>query len=226
MEYRMSVALYWDIDGTLLNTGGLGAPILESAFEKIAGLKSLINKKSMSGMTDYEIIEELANNVDLKISDTQIEKIIGLYTERIKPLYESNPPKVYQNTLQALKYSEQDPQIFNFIASGNCKVGGLVKLKAANLASFFPSECCFFSNLNNKTRMQILAEVKRHSLGFDSAIVIGDSPRDIVCAQKNGLSVLALDSGQHNSSELRSFKPDFLLSNPWDVSDFLRCILS
>lgn len=222
----MSVALYWDIDGTLLNTGGIGAPILESAFEKIVGLKSLIDKKSMSGMTDYEIIEELANNVDMKINDTQIEEVIVLYTERIKPLYESNPPKVHQNTLLALKYSERDPQIFNFIASGNCRVGGLVKLKAANLLSFFPSEYCFFSSLNNKTRLQILAEVKMHSLDFDNAIVIGDSPRDIVCAQKNRLPVLALDSGQHNSSELKSFKPDFLLSNPWDTSDFLGCIRS
>jgi phosphoglycolate phosphatase-like HAD superfamily hydrolase len=222
----MSIALYWDIDGTLLNTGGLGAPILESAFEKITGFKSLINKKSMSGMTDYEIVEELANKVDVQISDTQIEKILVLYTERIKLIYESNPPKVFQNTLLALKYLEQDPQIFNFLASGNCKVGGLIKLEAANLSSFFPSEFCFFSSLKNKTRMQILAEVKMHSLGFDSAIVVGDSPRDIVCAKKNGLSVLALDSGQHNSSELRSFEPDFLLSNPWDIADFLQYILS
>lgn len=220
----MSVALYWDIDGTLLDTGGIGAPILESAFEKITGFKCLINKKLMSGMTDYEIIEELAKNIGLKISDSQMEDTINLYTDTIKPLFNSTPPQVFQNTLMALQYSDQNSQIFNFIASGNCKVGGLIKLEAANLSSFFSSEFNFFSSLKNKSRMQIIAQAKLHSMGFDRAIVIGDSPRDIVCAQKNGLSVLALDSGRHSSSELKRFKPDFLLSNPWCLSEFLNCI--
>jgi hypothetical protein len=72
----MRTAIFWDIDGTLVNTGGIGAPILESAVEEITHRKSLIDKKLMSGFTDYEIVRQLSENSSTVISKKDIEKVI------------------------------------------------------------------------------------------------------------------------------------------------------
>jgi len=220
----MRTAVFWDIDGTLVNTGGIGAPILESAVEEITRRKSLIDKKLMSGFTDYEIVRQLSENSSTVISKKDIEKVLHIYIDKIKDLYQLKPPRVNRNIKRVLENLELNSNVSNFIASGNCKEGGSIKLSNAGIDSFFSLDQSFYANLERQTRMEIISDVKKFSNNYDKSFIIGDSPKDIICANEYDLPVIAIDSGQHSANELKQFKPTFLLSGLWSFDDLLKIL--
>jgi phosphoglycolate phosphatase-like HAD superfamily hydrolase len=56
------------------------------------------------------------------------------------------------------------------------------------------------------------------------ALLIGDSDRDILSAQKNNLKVLAVATGHHRVEELRSLNPDYTLDFNWTAQEFFEII--
>ena len=55
-------------------------------------------------------------------------------------------------------------------------------------------------------------------------LLIGDSDRDILSAQKNNLKVLAVATGHHTIEELGRLNPDYLLDSDWSAQEFLEII--
>jgi phosphoglycolate phosphatase-like HAD superfamily hydrolase len=55
-------------------------------------------------------------------------------------------------------------------------------------------------------------------------LLIGDSDRDILSAQKNKLKVLAVATGHHDIEELRRLNPNYLLGSDWSAQEFLEII--
>jgi len=59
----------WDIDGTLLVTGGAGAVAWQRAFEERWGVEANIEEHTQPGMTETSLVPELAVHAGLTFDE-------------------------------------------------------------------------------------------------------------------------------------------------------------
>ena len=75
------IALIWDIDGTLLNTGGVGIIPFEMAVKTETGLFARLDRKRFSGFTDFLIAKTMLESMDYPIRTTEVlERMLVTYT--------------------------------------------------------------------------------------------------------------------------------------------------
>lgn len=217
------INLIWDIDGTLLNTKGLGATPFCEAFTDHTGKPAIINKKKLSGFTDFEIALSLMRDAGIKEDIFLAENILNSFADKLEKILAKNPPELLGDIQNTLEFTESSGDFANSIGTGNFMPGAIVKLKSAGIYDYFQNSKFHVASSvlwNRDDIIQSAAEASPDSLN----LVIGDSPRDISSARFSDLSVLAVASGQHTFEELSTLKPDFILQKAWSLDDFINVI--
>ena len=77
-----SVVVLWDIDGTLLSTGGAGVPALMDSFRDILGVEIQFDRLKHSGLTDFQIIYSLITkftNLESEKAKAEIPRLLEQY---------------------------------------------------------------------------------------------------------------------------------------------------
>ncbi len=215
-------ALLFDIDGTLLNSHGLGRKAFESAIEEALGIPADLSGIDWFGRTDHDILSKF---FELKgIKDNRAEKmrtVFSIFIKRFEDFAGQNPagftllPGV-KSLLESLKGSCLG------LVTGNVMEAAYVKLKMAGIADYFPYGVGGFGNEAGDRCSLLPIAVDRmkgyYKVGkFDKVYIIGDSPRDIECAHANGALCLAVATGKMKPAELGSYRPDFLFENFNDI---------
>jgi phosphoglycolate phosphatase len=68
--------LLWDVDGTLVKTGGLGAAVFDVALERVLGVRPEVRVR-MSGKTDPQIVREYLSDMGVEDTPDLIEAVLG-----------------------------------------------------------------------------------------------------------------------------------------------------
>ena len=216
--------LFWDIDGTLLRTNGAAAKPFAFAASELIGEEIVIDRKQMSGLTDYEIAKKLLESSNKKIDLKNISRMLDVYCELLpQSLKVGNVEKVgkINETLEMLSGIKT---IKISIGTGNCLSGLNVKLSHVELLHFFDLDDIFYASEINWSR-ELIMEQAFKSLDLDQVgIVIGDSPRDIEVAKKSKLKVVAVTSGAHTKNELMAHGPDAILDSGWGLKELLNVL--
>lgn len=222
---ELSTVLIWDIDGTLLTTHGRGFPSLVRAVKETLGFINLSeNYSNTHGLTDLDVIKNLSKLEDKLPSRQEISAILKLYEKYIEVEFTRNPPLVLPSIIDTLKSMKIAAKYEIAIGTGNSINGARIKLRAANLISFFHGSAFYCSSIQNSTRIDILRNAKK-SIGDNKiGIVIGDTPIDIQSAFAVGLKCIAIESGAFSSVELERFKPDALLKRHWASEELFSSI--
>jgi len=191
---KFTANLLWDIDGTLLNTNGIGLKYLSDATCEFTGVELENCHDNNHGLTDFEIVMRCLSNVEFSdaIKIEVVNKVIESYIER----YEQAP-----NITSIQSYPIFNSEFFetlvshgigNYILTGNCYKGALLKLRQTNLDRFFDLENSFFSNKNEWRREKIM-EKALASLDIKKTLVIGDTFRDYSLAKFFGMKSVLLN---------------------------------
>ena len=216
--------LFWDIDGTLLRTNGAAAKPFAFAASELIGKEITIDRKQMSGLTDYEIAKKLLESSNKKIDLKKISRMLDVYCELLpQSLKVGNVEKVgkINETLEMLSGIKT---IKISLGTGNCLSGLNVKLSHVELLHFFDLDDIFYASEINWSR-ELIMEQAFKSLDLDQVgIVIGDSPRDIEVAKKSKLKVVAVTSGAHTKNELMAHGPDAILDSGWGLKELLNVL--
>ena len=216
--------LFWDIDGTLLRTNGAAAKPFAFAASELIGKEIIIDRKQMSGLTDYEIAKKLLESSNKKIDLKNISRMLDVYCELLpESLKVGNVEKVgkISETLEMLSGIKT---IKISIGTGNCLSGLNVKLSHVELLHFFDLDDIFYASEINWSR-ELIMEQAFKSLDLNQVgIVIGDSPRDIEVAKKSNLKVVAVTSGAHTRNELIVHGPDAILDSNWGLNELLNVL--
>ena len=224
-EYKSTnFKLFWDIDGTLLRTNGAAAKPFAFAASELIGKEIIIDRKQMSGLTDYEIAKKLLESSNKKIDLKKISRMLDVYCELLpQSLKVGNVEKVgkINETLEMLSGIKT---IKISIGTGNCLSGLNVKLSHVELLHFFDLDDIFYASEINWSR-ELIMEQAFKSLDLNQVgIVIGDSPRDIEVAKKSNLKVVAVTSGAHTRNELIVHGPDAILDSNWGLNELLNVL--
>lgn len=199
---------FWDIDGTLLTTSGVGLGPLMRAISKYFPNSRNLTRQECSGKTDFEIVRTLVGEENWQ-QQSLVELIIKEYNLGLSLALDKNPALGLGGVEECLLYLKSQEKATSYIVSGNNQYGAELKLRSSKLDHFFPAINRFTSSYNSFNRVLILNKAIKSTSNTPS-LVIGDSPNDILAARKHSLKVLAVATGLHDSKELSLFEPDFL----------------
>ena len=216
------IALLWDIDGTLLNTKGVAAKQLVSSVKVITGKEVSISPGQYSGFTDYEIALDLLQRAGLAPKIETADEILTHYGLRLRNQLLEDPPLLLADIQKVFEETARLPNIQHFVGTGNSRLGAISKIAASGLEKHFSHGSYFISTPRKISRDSVI-QAAAESIDFPT-LLIGDSDRDILSAQKNNLKVLAVATGHHTIEELRELNPDYLLDTDWIVKEFLAII--
>ena len=218
------VRIFWDIDGTLIRTNGAAALPFKNAIMNFLGSAIEFDRKKLSGFTDYEIIQSVFADLNKVIEISEIDEILSEYSSNLPVNLELGKAKQINEIFEVLLELENSNEYENAIATGNCYLGALTKLKHVELINFFKPELLFHASPQNTSRNEIIAFAKMSLTAGQVGIIVGDSPKDIASAQKNDLKVLAVATGMHSEEELRQIQKFNVVKENWQKNELLEAI--
>lgn len=218
------IRLFWDIDGTLLLTHGAAARPFAKAVSEYAGKVIEIDRKKLSGYTDYEIVQVLLNSVDIEVSFSEITQILDAYTNELLTNLKGSSTSAVGNIKEILTKIKSVQNFELAIGTGNLYTGAKIKLSHVGLWDFFENKYIFCATESRWNRDLVIKGAKQSLARNQVGIIIGDSPKDIISAHNAGLAVIAVATGSHSSAELLDFNPDCLLDKDWNYEELLNKI--
>lgn len=204
--------LLFDVDQTLISTGGAGIRALNRAFQKLYSVENAMEGVLPHGKTDPGIIREILHNHPIpSLSDgfpTDMTAILDSYLEFLDNEIDSTPSyKILPGIEGILNSLARRSDIAIGLATGNIEAGARIKLERGNLNRYFPFGG-FGSDSENRTELvRQGAEKAAAYLGRmpDAAdvFVIGDTPRDIFAGREAGFLTVGVATGKYSQAELK-----------------------
>ena len=204
--------ILWDIDGTLIESKSSKTDKHFRAFQLVTGGNENLNKDT-AGMTDLQILFELLNSNNLKITNKIKVEFLMKINELTELGLSKEPSKLNPGVELMIDKTFKNGWI-NGLLTGNTPQRARMKLQNLNVFTKINFNYGYFGD-NAKNRFVLLDNClsKINNLNETKIIVVGDTPLDIRTAQSRNLPVVALATGNYDVHELDKFKPTLLLSN-------------
>lgn len=220
--------LLWDIDHTLVWTGGAGERALVSAAKEVC-LKSLdLDEIQYSGRTDRWIAQTIIEHFKQEATETKQEAFQEAYLSNLALELPNSPARVLDGVVEILDTVAADENTCQALLTGNLERGAELKLGHLNLWDYFRFGS-FAEASQNRNELSVhalaLAE-KTLSTTFDlnKVFVIGDTPYDIECGKVIGAQTIAVATGTHSYELLAEHAPDHLFKSLADTAAFLKIV--
>ncbi len=201
-------AILFDIDGTLLITGGAGAASWRMAFDELYGIPADIGKFTDTGMTDPDVGRQTFEAVLHRRPDRK--EFARLLERRLHYLHqtvsESGEYRVLAGVPELLSRLIDDGYLLGLV-TGNLEAAAHIKLHRARLNRYF-SFGGYGSDATDRGELTRIA-LRRGALVYgepisaDQAMVVGDTPHDVAGAHAAGMACLGVASHHFGVQELR-----------------------
>jgi phosphoglycolate phosphatase-like HAD superfamily hydrolase len=221
----MNVYLF-DIDGTLIVSGGAGKAAMEGALLGEFGIPRVIGDVPFSGRTDRAIGQDLLSMHGLDETVPNWERLRAAYLARLPGCLAGHQGRVLPGIAALLERLADQPRAAVGLLTGNIREGARLKLGHYRLFHHFAFGGFGDHHLcRDDVAREALTAVHVHLNGsgaVDQIWVIGDTPLDIQCARAIEARVVAVATGWHSLEELAAEKPDLLLTDLSDPEPLLR----
>jgi phosphoglycolate phosphatase-like HAD superfamily hydrolase len=201
------VTLYlFDIDGTLLLSGGAGKRALERVFLEQFGLPNAMEGIRPNGMTDPRIVAAMFAKLGRLPSARETETVLAAYHSILpEEVAASAGFRLMPGAREVVEqlHGRSAPLA---LATGNTHDGARIKLERGGLWQFFPTGGFGSDSADRAALVGIAIERAARAYGRAFApaevLVIGDTPLDVAAAQAVGARVVAIATGGHSTDEL------------------------
>jgi len=212
-----AVLVLFDVDETLVHTGGAGARSWKRAFEALYDIPADIGAHTSAGETDPEVAGETFRGVlDRDPTPDELGRLYARYLLSLaEEIWTSKEYKVLpgaEKTLSALG----EAGVMLGLVSGAMEGAARTKLMPANLNRFFVFGA-YGSDSPDRAELTELAIKKgtrlHAKLTAAQVMVVGDTPRDISAAQAAGAVSVGVATGHYSTAELASAGADHVLGS-------------
>jgi phosphoglycolate phosphatase-like HAD superfamily hydrolase len=206
--------LLFDVDQTLISTGGAGIRALNRAFQKLYSVENAMDGILPHGKTDPGIIREILSSHPIPASNdgtdgfpTSMAAILDSYLEFLDSEIDSTSSyKILPGIEGILNSLAGRSDIAIGLATGNVEPGARIKLERGNLNRYFPFGG-FGSDSENRTELvrqgaERAAVYLGHRPAAEDVFVIGDTPRDIFAGREAGFLTVGVATGKYSKAEL------------------------
>jgi phosphoglycolate phosphatase-like HAD superfamily hydrolase len=220
------IALFWDIDGTLLTTGKAGVPAWEMAVREIVERDFELASFRVAGLTDYQIAVRTFEMLDVDADETTIKRMVARYEELLPTELPKKHGYVMPNVREILERMQRESDVHLYLLTGNTPGGARAKLTHYDLFKYFEGGA-FAEDTGDRASIAARALALAHAnspVGDDSAFVIGDTPHDIDCANAIGARTIAVATGGYSRAELKKYRPWRVFDELPPADEFARLI--
>lgn len=222
--------LLFDIDLTLINSGGTGRQAMSAAFERVFGKKNGLKNVNLAGRTDPQILKDALARKGLSWSLDREHQFKQVYFESLKiEIEKPNPRKQIQPGIsEILNILSTRNDITLGLLTGNWRKGAMIKLGYFNLIHFFKIGAFADDSENREELPQFAVQRLKEKFGMSilpqSVFVIGDTPLDVACAKPFRAKSVAVATGFFSYEELEAENPDYIFQNLSDYEKFLKIL--
>jgi phosphoglycolate phosphatase-like HAD superfamily hydrolase len=208
--------LLFDIDGTLVSTGGAGAAAWKRAFEELHGIPADIGQFTDAGMTDPDVGARTFEAVlHRKPLAHELAQLVQRRLEHLpEAVAESDRYRVLPGVPERLRQLSRDGHLLGLI-TGNGDGAAHIKLQRADLNRWFSFGAYAVAGAERADIVREAVARGEAMLGEDvpnsEVFVIGDTPLDIDAAHDAGCSAIAVATGHYDAAALRDAGADHVL---------------
>ncbi len=217
--------LLFDIDGTLVDSGGAGVRSLNLAFEEMFSVREAFRTIGMAGKTDPQIIREALLSHGIGRTNGIIPEFYRSYVSHLKEEIGNGKGHVKPGIKEALEILRSREEFVLGLLTGNIGEGAAIKLGHFGLLSYFVTGA-FGDDAEDRNSLLPIAVKKLSCLksvrvSFSDCVVIGDTPRDVDCAKPYGAFSVAVATGPYSRASLSAAGADIVFE---DLSDTGRLL--
>ncbi len=218
----------FDLDGTLVSTGGAGTRALTKAFREMFGVEDVSHKIKFAGKTDFAIFRELGRLVLAReFEKSDLEKIASVYLGHLeREMTVPGGRGAFKGVREFVEHlSRRDDAVLS-LGTGNLERGARLKLHPHGLNDFFP-DGGFGSDAEDRAELLRVGHRRASAragtdIPPDQVFVIGDTILDIAAARRAGFRVAAVATGGGTYEQLAAASPDFLMETLLEGFDWLK----
>ena len=222
--------ILFDIDGTLL-WGGPAKHAFVDAMRETYGTPGDFETVSFAGKTDPQIARELLAGVGVaheKI-DEGLQDLWDRYLAYLEARLPESPVTVLPGVPELLDALSAYDDVGVGLLTGNIAGGAQLKLDSGGLWGRF-SFGSYGSDHEQRDELPAIAVGRARGLWGDvvsaeSAIVVGDTPRDVACGKAGGTRTLAVATGSFSVSALQASGPDHVIADLSDTDRVLELLV-
>ncbi len=225
--------LLWDIDGTLVRVGEIGATAFDRAVELGTGAKPTA-RPVMSGKTDPQIVAEYLELLELADVHRHVPVVLEHLERELAAAEDEvrSHGRLLPGVATLLARLAGDDRVLQTVLTGNIAPNALVKLAAFGLEGWLDLEVGAFGSDHADRRALVPVALGRLrtrdgvTLDPGDVWVIGDSANDLACARAAGARCLLVATGHLDVGALGSLEPDALLPDLSDTEAVIELLLA
>ncbi len=218
----------FDIDGTLLSSGGAGQAAMEAALRDLFAADNPIHGISVAGRTDRAIVSDLFGFFKIAFDETVWEQFVAAYLEELPKHLASRDGLVLPGVVEILETLHNREDVILGLLTGNFSLGAKAKLSHFQLDHFFR-----FGGYGDhhhdrddvaREALTALQNFHPNPVNLDGLWVIGDTPADVKCGRAIGAKVVAVGTGLYSMEDLKAAEADYLFEDFSDPQVFLSLL--
>ena len=214
--------LLFDIDGTLILTGGAGTRAMTRAFEAACGIRDALRTVDVAGRTDRVIMRDALACVGRAFEEDLLDGFRETYCGFLREELARNGvgrKGLLPGVAALLPALATRDDVSLALLTGNFRQSAAIKLEFFDLWKYFPWGV-FGEEAFERDRLTPIA-LDRHcdresAIDPSNVVVIGDTPHDVRCARVIGARAVAVATGNYDLATLEPCRPDALFA---DLSD-------
>ena len=217
----------FDIDGTLVLTGGAGLRAMNHAFHQMFGIEDGFTGIPVAGRTDRVIIEDALSGSGLPPSEEAVGRFRVRYGELLREQIDHPGPRkgVMPGVRALLDSLAVHHRAAVALLTGNFPETAQIKLEHFLLWEYFDWGV-FGDEASDRNDLMPIAMDRARARGLapieaGNVLVVGDTPADIECAAVVGATAVAVATGGYDAETLRAAGASVVFENLTDTERFL-----
>lgn len=224
----MRTLVLFDIDGTLLLSGGAGARALDRAFSALHGVEGAMEGIRLGGKTDPAIVREMfRQRLDRAPSAAELSTLFDAYLPLLTEEVAASPGFVVMPGIESLLGRlAQRADLLVGLVTGNLEPAARIKLARPGFNHHFRFGG-FGSDSEDRDRLTQLGVERGRAIAERAdprVVVVGDTPHDVQAARHVGAYSIAVATGMTPYDALAAAAPDLLLRDLADPSPLLAAL--
>lgn len=228
----MAKLLLFDIDGTLIDSNGAGgAAILDAAEEHFGIRRDDLPPLQLAGATDPAIAMDVFGHMNRAHTPEEVTEFLDRYLAHLQRRLQAEDFSGFTlpGVLPLLDALRAESAAHLGLLTGNVRRGAVIKLSRHGIYEHF-IEGGFGSDHHDRNQLgpvalQRMQDATGGTYDIADVIVIGDTPKDIRCAEAFGAKCLAVATGQYSVAELSALNPWRCVESFADVPAMVELLL-
>jgi phosphoglycolate phosphatase len=228
---RVKRLVLFDIDGTLVLTGGAGLRAMNRACSDLVGHDSALDGVVLAGRTDWIILDDTLRRHGRELNSELLAELRRRYLQHLAEEIElpgTGAKRALPGVERLLNGLMLREDAVSGLLTGNFAAGAKIKLEHFDLWKYFGFGA-FGDDSADRNALVPIAIRRAEELGIGAVdprdvFVVGDTPFDVACALAVGAIPVGVATGGFTVEQLRASGADIVFPDLSDTSAFLQLL--